>query len=561
MAGSKMRARSVMLGGAAALITGASSILLAQAPLMEDRATTAICNIVSMRAAAPSDTTITSTERLQNPVPHCRVDGFVTTTNPGPNNNYFRLQLPDKEKWNNRFYFIALGGSAGYVPTESQYPVGNPIAAGFAVAGTDKGHQDTAVSGPWLNDPAKKLDAAHRGAHAVTVAAQMLTKAYYDVQQMYRYQSGCSGGGQMGLQSMMFHPGDYDGVLLGWPGGRLPDPRKTRVIDHAIYAREILREPGSWLSPAKRDFVSQKVLEACDMADGAKDETIWDGRLCKFNFDELKCTGEDGPNCLTQPEITSFKNILRDSYAPISNIAGWGYLGINPPPWKPGARGNPFSITLTKGWVTQYLNQPDRDLGRDPLTEDEMWTIMVGRGKNQDVGPYGPKPDLSGYERAGGKAIFFAGEGDIGSSNQANEAFMVDLAANMGQQRADKVARLYTVPNWGHCGEPGQGANGPIDGTDRMLAALIDWVEKGKVPMKIVTHRGEDRAQYIFGGRTPNAANASPNSAGYVPPAPKGPPRDYAICPFPLVSVFDKSKANIPGAVYQAENWSCRKRR
>ena len=32
------------------------------------------------------------------------------------------LQLPDKKQWKGRYYFIGMGGSAGYVPTDSQIP-------------------------------------------------------------------------------------------------------------------------------------------------------------------------------------------------------------------------------------------------------------------------------------------------------------------------------------------------------------------------------------------------------------------------------------------------------
>lgn len=542
------------LAGTTALVAVAmlAGPLLAQAPTTSEPAATLSCNVGAMRAAAPKDTTITSTERMLAPVPHCRVDGFVTATDPGPNNNYFRLQLPDRENWNKRFYFIGLGGSGGYVPTESQYPVGNPVAAGFAVAGTDKGHQATGVSGPWENDPAKKLDNAHRGAHVVTVAAQALTRAYYKADKMYRYHSGCSGGGAMGLEAMLEHPTDYDGVMLGWPGGRLPDPKRAHALDHAIYVREILREPGAWISPAKRLFASQKIMEACDITDGALDQTIWDSRLCKFNFASLQCKGADGPTCLTRPEVTTFTNIVRDSYAPISNVAGWGYLGTTPPPWQPGDRGAAFSLTLVKGWTTQILKQPDRDFGKNPLTDAEMWTIMVERAKPSGVGPYGPRPDLSAFEQTGGKALFFVGEGDIGSSNQANEAFFDDLTTNMGKARVEKMARLYTVPNWGHCGEPGMGNAGPIDGNDQLLQTLINWVEKGEAPLKVVTHRGADRARMIFGGGGGERAAQYPFS---------GPSRDYALCPYPMVSVFDKSKAAIPRAVYDAANWSCRWRR
>src|ERR1700742_2256442 len=98
------------------------------------------CTVDSIQSAAPKDTKITLAEQTAAPVPHCKVEGYVTTTNPGPNQVNFRLQLPPKEKWTNRYYFIGLGGTAGFVPTDSQIPAGNPVIQGMAVAGTDTGH-------------------------------------------------------------------------------------------------------------------------------------------------------------------------------------------------------------------------------------------------------------------------------------------------------------------------------------------------------------------------------------------------------------------------------------
>ena len=53
------------------------------------------CKLAGFQSAAPDDTVITKAERKETRVPHCLVEGFVTTTNPGPNRNNFRLQLPD----------------------------------------------------------------------------------------------------------------------------------------------------------------------------------------------------------------------------------------------------------------------------------------------------------------------------------------------------------------------------------------------------------------------------------------------------------------------------------
>ena len=92
--------------------------------------------------------------------------------------------------------------------------------------------------------------------------------------------------------------------------------------------------------------------------------------------------------------------------------------------------------------------------------------------------------------------------------------------------------------------------NGPSDHADRLLLALIDWVEEGKAPGAVVMHRGAERAQYIF--------RTSASESGVVIQAPTGVARDFLVCRFPMVSVFDRSKAKVPGAVYEAANWSCK---
>jgi feruloyl esterase len=135
------------------------------------------CSVEAIQAIAPKDTTIKSAAATPKPVPHCKIDGYVTTNNPGPNQVNFRLQLPD-QGWQNRYYFIGMGGSAGYVPTDSQIPAGNPLFKGFAVAGTDTGRQGAILDWGFLTDPAKARDHIDRGAHVTAVATQQITKAY-----------------------------------------------------------------------------------------------------------------------------------------------------------------------------------------------------------------------------------------------------------------------------------------------------------------------------------------------------------------------------------------------
>jgi hypothetical protein len=518
------------------------------------RPTVGQCTVAALQAAAPADTTIVSAERLVEPVPHCRVEGYVTATNPGPNRDNFRLQLPERSAWNGRFYFIGVGGAGGFLPTDSQTPRGNPIVRGFAVAGTDKGHQGDVLDWSFQKDPVKALDNAHRGAHLTTVAAQQLTRAYYRATRMYRYHTGCSGGGAMGIAAMQEHPQDYDGVLLGWPGGHHPDPRKDGVArNYATMLREVMREPAAWVSPAKRAFAEGEALKACDAADGARDEMIWDHRLCRFDFATLICKAGDRPDCLTRPEATTLNNIVRETAAPISNMTMWGfYLGEVPPPWDPSpaaenVKKSAAAYVILNGWARLHLNQPTRDVIRQPLNDAEIDQILQRQAAVSMTVP-GGKVGFDAFARQGSKALFFVGVSDPCCSNVAMEQYMIDVARQTGWPRLDRTAKLYEVPGWGHCG----GGTGPDDGQDRMLQALIDWVEHGKAPSGIVMHRGADRAQMMFA-----QAKGSTTAGVSIPPA-TGRSRDFLVCPFPMVSTYNASKSSLPDAVYEARNWSCR---
>jgi feruloyl esterase len=526
------------------------------------------CNVADISTLAPADTTIVAASRLQGPVPHCKIEGYVTTTNPGPNRVNFVLNLPDKSTWNQRFYFANQGGSGGSVPTAAQHPSGDPLTAGFAWAATDKGHSnvgDVGVSGDWEKDPAKALDNFHRGAHVVTVSAQMITKAYYGVGKMFRYAGGCSGGGAMGHFSIQYHPEDYDGVLLGGMGLGVPsDPAKRRQFEHASILNEEVREPGSWISRPKVLFTAKKVVEACDKSDGAVDGIIADSRTCHFNFKALQCKGADGAECLTAPQVKTFENLVKKTSLPISTIENWYFDTVPPAEWNDKIGFKAFDYTLVKGWTNTLLKEPDRDLRTHPLTQDEMWTIMQRRGadpEDPNASPFGKVGAWKKFADAGGKLIYFTGEGDGGVPAAPNEQYLRDTWKLMGRERTDQFAKLYVVPGWGHCGA--SAGLGPADADDRLFQALVDWVEKGRAPEAVVAGRGAPEKVNFSFWSVKDRLNAPPNRprgpgepfsrvGGLEPPV-----RDFLLCPFPQVALFDKTKGGTPGSVFDAKNWSC----
>ena len=199
------------------------------------------CTVPGVQALAPEGTVIDSAEALAAPVPHCKIDGHIITDNPGPNRVNFRLQLPD-EGWQKRYFFIGMGGAAGSVPTHSGVPAGSPMLKGFAVAGTDTGRQGHMLDWSFLRDnPAQVEDHVHRAMHVSAGATQAITRRWYNSDTLFRYMSGCSGGGRMATESITRHPEDFDGVLLGAPGGRSSATMMTFIHN----AQQMNREPGA----------------------------------------------------------------------------------------------------------------------------------------------------------------------------------------------------------------------------------------------------------------------------------------------------------------------------
>jgi feruloyl esterase len=516
------------------------------------------CSVDAIQAVAPKDTTIKSAAATPKPVPHCKVDGYVTTNDPGPNQVNFRLQLPD-QGWQNRYYFIGMGGSAGYVPTDSQIPAGNPLYKGFAVAGTDTGRQGHMLDWGFLVEPAKAKDHIDRGAHVTAVATQQITKAYYGAKKLNRYFSGCSGGGRMATMAIERHPEDFDGVLLGAPGGR----SNATMMAFIYNAQQMNREPGAWLSPAKLAMLDKKVTAACDELDGAKDEIIQDHTMCKFDFDTLKCPSGDGAECLTEPELKSVKAVaagpqgpkgqLKPGY-PLSNISVWsGFLGAVPPPWSDEASmqnmgkssaGYVIGSSMAKVFFGPTFNAMKDFNFNDQKQIDAWWkrTNEIGFGA-----PY--TADLRGLQKSGGKVIMWNGVSDPCCIDTELVGYYKDAAKAVGGEQAlDKFAKLYKVPGMAHCG----GGTGPHDATDQLIEAMIAWVEKGQAPGPVVSHRGKDRAKMLF------ADPATGTVSGVLVPPSTGASRDFLLCPYPQVATFNQAAASKEGAVNEAANWSCK---
>jgi feruloyl esterase len=89
--------------------------------------------------------------------------------------------------------------------------------------------------------------------------------------------------------------------------------------------------------------------------------------------------------------------------------------------------------------------------------------------------------DISKYKARGGKIIWYHGVSDPGPPVLGTIAYYEDLVTRNGGLADTKAfARLFLVPNMGHC------RGGPATDQFDMLTPLVEWVEKGVAPERVV---------------------------------------------------------------------------
>jgi tannase/feruloyl esterase len=488
------------------------------------KAVSADCSVAALQPKAPADTTITAavTVPADGRTPeYCRVDGHVAT--PGNTVN-FRLGLP--AAWNGKFLFEGVGGFGGSIAQLT-----NGLEKGYASASTDTGHQGAATDASWaLNNPAKRIDFAYRGTHVTAVAARALSQAYYGSAPRRAYFNGCSNGGRQALMEAQRFPEDFDGIIAGDPSfGTMGQIRRTLVYQKLLSA-------GHFLSAAKISTLAKAVLESCDAQDGLKDGLISDPRLCTFRPETLKCTGADGPNCLTSAEIDTVNAIHGDLKGPVGRM-----LTRFPYGHEDGATG-------WQAWVTGASDpQPRTDqtlalTGRMPAGfsfQDGYLKYLAFEGadgtfdwRTFDLDRDGPKlqpfmdvfsptsSDLSKLRARSGKLILYHGWADPALSALATIAYYDDVVKRSGgRPQSDRFVELFMAPGMHHCQGTGPGPN-RFD----MITALDEWVDKGVAPSSVV---------------------ASHATNGVVD-------RTRPLCPYPQVAKYLGR-----GSVDAAENFVC----
>jgi feruloyl esterase len=442
----------------------------------------------------------------------CRVEGMIdgrTGADGKPYGIGFALALPDA--WNGRFLFQGGGGLNGSVPLPlgSQATGNTPaLARGFAVVTTDSGHKGSVFDGSFFGDQQASLDFYYIAIGRVARLVKQMIVSYYGNPAQHSYFDGCSTGGREAMIMSQRYPEYFDGIISGDPAIRTGHSNlalgyMTAVFDEAAPKDESGKpDPKKLFPDSDRKLIVRSVLQACDAKDGVKDGMIFNSRACEFDPATLVCSGSKTDSCLTRAQAEALKKAFAGPKGTRGDAIYPGFpydAGIADIGGIPGLLNGPV-IPVATGVDFMHFDS-DREAARvqaDATARlgDSTWT------------------NLSTFAGHGGKLLFYHGLSDPWFSPLDTLGYYEKLAKETGNGSIASWSRIYLVPGMGHC----QGGSATLDRFD-MLSAVVDWVEKGVAPDRVVAtgaaFPGRSRplcpypqhAQYMGRGDTDDASN------------------------------------------------------
>ena len=401
--------------------------------------------------------------------------------------------------WDGRLQGVGNGGFAGVI---GYGDLGAAVAQGDAAVATDTGHSASFIDARWaLGHPEKVIDFGYRAIHEMTLMAKVVVEQLYGAAAKRAYFASCSDGGREALMEGQRFPEDYDGILAGAPANNWTALLTTAAVD----TQALTAKPGSFIPPAKIPAIAKAVLAQCDALDGVKDGILNDPRQCRFNPAAIECkAGEDTSDCLTADQVTALKALyagVRDArgraifpgYLPGSEEGGngWGGWIFGPAP------GRSLMAMFGKGYFSGMVyGNPDWDF-KSFMLENGLKDAREKTAAALDA----VNPDLSGFEKRGGKLILYHGWNDPAISALNTVNYYDSVLAKLGRPATNSFVRLYMIPGMQHCGAgPGATNIGQSDvWPDRdpqhnARVALENWVEKGTAPATLTATKnaGDD---------------------------------------------------------------------
>ena len=419
--------------------------------------------------------------------------------------------LPMNGAWNGRWQSVGGGGYAGAVAAPNQ-----ALAAGYAAAATDTGH--AAFGGNFgMLEPGKpntelQIDFAYRSEHLMAVIGKQLVEAFYGRAPEYSYWNGCSTGGRQGLRMAQDYPDDYDGILAGAPAIHW-DRFQAGHIWHQVVQRLDNGGPigggARDVLVAKQRLATSRAIAACDADDGVTDGVLGDPRTCGYSaaadgsITSAECSAASS-TCLTPTEASAIDKMWQGPVAcsrsdangtcRVPDVAARDLDGRgNKRLWYGNTRGTDLAALGGPMPFPIAIDQPRYWVYFDP--EWDWRTLDYGnylgffKDTVERVGPLmaSDDPDLADFRDGGGKVVLWHGWNDQLIAAEGTIDYYDRVAAELGgHERTQEFARLFMAPGVAHCA----GGDGPQP--QGLFQAVVDWVEQGKAPDRIIASKAID---------------------------------------------------------------------
>jgi Tannase and feruloyl esterase len=463
----------------------------------------------------------------------CRVIGTIHASSDSAIG--FEIWLPDQ--WNGRYLQTGNGGFAGSIRYDGLV---QGIQNRFAAANTDDGHTGRDWEAAWARGhPEKVVDFGYRAVHQTAIRAKQIVSSYYKRRFSHAYFSGCSDGGREALMEAQRYPDDFDGWVVGAPGNNW-----TGVMTYVLHLAQTASSINEPLTSIQIEALSNAALARCDALDGVADGVIGDPLGCAFDPAELQCGLHPHAKCLSAEQVDAIRRI----YEPPRALRAHTTL-------TPGLQGSLGAESGQWEWMITGAVAPKSGLS-EPLAQKfaaSFWADLVYNNSRVDIRTLdlleavkksrallgaqlnAVDPDLSAVRASGKKIIQYHGWADVFTPAQYSIAYYRAVATYLGRDNRD-FYRLFMAPGMGHCfGGPSANVfggayvlGGPFDPEHHALAALIQWVESGRAPERIVAtkYQDDDPAKAIV--------------------------RTRPLCPYPRVARWQGS-----GSTDDARNFIC----
>ena len=483
---------------------------------------------------------------------HCRVNGSMAPIDATPTSRHINFSVALPASWSRRAAQLGGGGFNGVVPNLTGGT--SPLARGFATYGSDSGHQASfggrrgggppaagadpsgargerpASSDDWtLNDEAI-ANLGYLQMKKTRDAAMVIIERVYGARPRFNYYIGSSQGGREALTVAQRYPADYDGIsatvpIVGFSTLMLA-PELIRIHEKPL---------ANWVTPAKVNAIRGEFMRQCDGLDGLADGIINHYMGCRALFDGTqiapsrrpwaakRCPNNVDPDpvdtsanaCLTDGQISTLE-LTYSRYRFASPLAhGAQTFGM----WVPNTDPSGSGLILNTRFRGQEGAAADaamhshlgvlgvtgflmKDLSANPLDYVEGGAFNRRR-QELSATLDSTNPDLSAFQKRGGKLIVTIGTNDTLASPGAQLDYYQAVLDRMGRASVDRFARLFVMPQAGHglsgtnYGTDGEGRtipSAPIPNRYDQVGLLIDWVENDTAPGMSVTVTAGERS-------------------------------------------------------------------